>query len=282
MFESTHDDDNDFEGLIIPPEFNDADDTLSLDHAFNNTGIDSDEIDERDARRKPNRTEKRISKLVYERNTLKQQNDDLERRLTQLEEKASKLDEQHSSNSYETQRGDLLEQLRIARAAEDIDEEQSIQEKLTSLYVDKSRSRKDPNETASNNEPAPKKQDEPYYSPLAYQWLEKNPWAQQGNNFRVVNDIYQKIQNEGFNVDDPETYEELSSRVRQAANKRPQQAAGISDQDHVSTRRAGSQFTDEDRRSMRRIGLDPDNKLERTEFLLQKAKYNRSRNNGEI
>lgn len=276
MFDVTDEDSITFDNQEIELTNNDAmdDDILDLDGAFERKGRDSDEIDNpRTERNKPNRAEKRINQLVYERNVLKQQNEEIQRRLAQLEEKANKLDEQTSHAGYESKKAALLEELRIARAADDLDEEQKVQERLTALYVEKNQPRQ-----AKQPEPAPDPAPKQEHSPLAHQWMAENEWAQNPKNFRVVNDIYQKLQNEGFDINDPETYEELSHRVKQMTNRRPQQGAGITDQNPVNTgSRSTAGFTNEDRRAMLNIGLNPDNKHERTEYLLNKAKFARSR-----
>lgn len=271
----------DDELIIEDEQTNEFDDSLNEPSTAEpeTVGQQEKEADEQEEFSK--RVQKRIDKLVYERNIEReerererQENDKLRERLEQLETRYHEDNTKQQNDEINSR----LSQLKARKAelydegdynaAADIDDE-IIELRLKQREAGQQAQRREtgqPAQPQARPEPA-----QPNIPEAQVKWLEQNDWyfnpvkAQQA---QVANQAYLSLVDEGYDPNDPSTYKELDKRLN-PKRETPPPTNGV---DRGNATGSGKQvrFTQADVNKLREWGLDPNDVNVRKEYLRNK------------
>lgn len=233
---------------------------------------------------------RRINKLTYEREVEKTERLRLEAQLKAtedkikaLEEKFGAINQQTTQNSYASQVAELREQRRTALIAEDYDEMDRIDEQLLDIRFKQRDQERQPIPQQQNiQQPQNFQPPQPTKSAAAMEWEARNAaWIAKPENqkrLEAVNQVYmQMLENEMYEADDPATYEELDRRMERVRVRPPVNAGGGIDRGgEIQPANGTVRMTAQDREKMIGFGLDPNNPVERTAWLQEKARTARA------
>jgi len=240
------------------------------------------------------KVQKRIGKLTGELRTTQQQLAEeraqkalLEQQLQEksvLEERLKKYEEQNSS-----QLDDLIKSKNAARLeameSGEFAEALQIEEEVQALREQKLTNRDKP-------QPAPKTEQQPVQKPYTptkaeQAWYDANPWFDRLNTKpsaaeKRAYDVFGELTKEGFSVDDPDTFVELSKRLaggnsgyqeykptQQQRERMPTQPSPRRSTGEIDPPK-GAQFTQRDAQIMRNFGQNPDDAKQRANYLVEK------------
>ena len=260
-------------GLALGDGAVDGDDTLDAAelnqdrHQYAQDGYDPRAARRRDA-------QKRIDRLVYERNIERDTNKRIQAELAEtrrLVEELRQKDQAQAQTDAQSQRAALLAKKREALDLGNSDDVIRLDEELFELTARQyqapaTRQQQPPRQEQQRQE------QQPPVSRAALAWLERNTWANDPRNkarYDAANRVYQEmVSNERFDPDDDFTFQELDYRIR---NQAPPNIGGGVDRGNLGGRANGPGITAEDKAKMRGWGLDPDNADERKAWLKSKA-----------
>lgn len=223
---------------------------------------------------------KRINKLVAERNIERDDNAKLRTRLDKLEQTQSETvqareDGETSSKITDIKRRKMayMEEGEFAKAEELNDEMLDLKIKQTRQAVKEPE--QDQGHQQTNN---PQQSNAP--SEATTDWLKSNTWyTDNGNSAKAkyATALHQELIDEGYDLNDAETYSELDSRLGVTAKpeesnpRPPAQSAPDRGQSRGDSKNSQVKFTQNDVRTMREFGLDPNNASQRAEWLNNKG-----------
>ena len=218
------------------------------------------------------RVQKRIDKMAYERNIERDKRMELERKIAAQEaeieaikQAQSALHEERQTKQVDQQKQDLLNQRKEYLEIGDYDEVNRIDEELIDIKL-KSRQQPEP----VKREPEPEPQQPQAYVPEAMKaWYQANQWVYDPNQkarLDKADAIYNKVLEEGYDPEDPETFQEIDKRLKRVV---PPPVTGP-DRGQV-TGDDKTSFSAQDKRDMENWGLDPNNAQHRKEWIKQKG-----------
>lgn len=200
------------------------------------------------------RVQKRINKLHYKHAKAEErwqkENSELRAKLEEIERRQNEQNQERDNLSLEAQRKELLARRKDALEIADYDELNDIDEKLMDIKLQANKP--EPPRQQPKAEP---QQDIPEYNAAMAAWQDRNQWAfdpNQASRTQKANSLLQKLLDKGYEVDEPETYEQLDKLLKREAPP----PVGAPDRGNVTGNEKG--FTAEDKRLMREFGLDPD------------------------
>jgi hypothetical protein len=227
----------------------------------------SDEEDEKESYSK--RVQARINKLAYERNIERDKTARMEAELQAMRERLDALanaKQEDNQSTVEQQRQDLIQRKKDALYISDFDSVAEIDEQLLELKLKTA--------PTANKEPPPpdlqqtQQPQQPAPPDALVQWEAKNPWlydARQTARKDKANQVFMKMINEeGYDLEDPDTYEALDRRLKRSAPP----PVGAPDRGQVNHSANDYVFTPEIKEQMRGFGLDPNNAAQRVEWAL--------------
>jgi hypothetical protein len=200
------------------------------------------------------KVQKRIGKVVQQRNVYRDRTEKAESENEQLRAKLAEFD----SSSAKAELAVLRQQKIDALEVGDYEAYADIDDKLADIK-------------AKPVYQAPEQQE--YQEPIAQQlvdWQQKNKWIFDSDNPRTkkANDIFFSLLDEGYEKDDPELYKIVDRKLRREVPP----PAGLPDRGQVSV--SSSNFTSQDKTLMAEFGLDPSNKAHRTQWAISKKAAN--------
>jgi len=245
------------------------DDEPITDDDFEILDIEPKEGDEQESRAAEpeefgKKVQKRIDKLVYERNVEREQRLELERRLSQIEGRFKEEEQAKQASSQESKLAELK-----AKKAEyfDIGDHEAaanIDEELLELKLQQRESQR--------QAPTPQAQPEQAEIPEAQiAWLEQNDWyhnPRKAQQAQKANETYLALVSEGYDPDDEDTYRELDKRIHAVRQAAPPPAAP--DRGGITGNSRQVKFTQEDAATMRNWGLDPNDMKARKVWIANK------------
>lgn len=210
------------------------------------------------------RVNKRIDKLVYERNVAREENAKLLARLEALEQARQKEDEERSKQSFESRKREAIQRKIDAMEIGDHAGAAEADADLISVIAEeKSYKPTQPQPKPVANQPSAEDQ-----------WVAANQWVHdptQKQRYDKANKIFLELINEGYDRDDPDLYAEMDTRL--AKSDKPRTApppTGAPDRGQAVGSQ-GKTFTAQDKQKMRDWGLDPDNESHRKEWIRNKG-----------
>jgi hypothetical protein len=236
------------------------DDDDVIEHEGLEEGIEdvSEELEEKqqteeeDKESYSKRVQKRIDKIHWKFSTELEKRDreaaELKAELEALRKAQQEQHEERSNQSLEQSRKELLDRRKEALEIGDYDEVNNIDDKLLDIKIQA----KAPVQKPVVRQEPPARQ-EPINEAMAA-WQQKNSWVFESTNRSRVekaNAVLAKILEDGFDVDEPETYAELDKRLKREMPP----PTGAPDRGQVAGGDRG--FTAEDRKMMIGFGLNP-------------------------
>lgn len=215
------------------------------------------------------RVNKRIDKLVYERNVAREQNAALLKRLEALEQARQQEISERSTQTLEHKKRDLLQRKREALDVGDYDEVIKIDEELFDVVAEE---KQRPKQQQQQPQPQPANTEQSV-NPAYDAWHKANSWVYDPNHksrYEKANKFFHELIQEGYDASDPDLYAELDTRL--ARVDKPRQApppSGVPDRGQ-SVGNSSKAFTASDKQLMRDFGLDPDNEAHRKEWIRNK------------
>lgn len=215
----------------------------------------AEEEDERQAYSR--RVQKRIDKMHYKHQVeLEKRDKEIEALKNKFIEFESSYQEQaHKQNteSLESKQKDLWARRKEALEIGDYDTLNEIDKDLLEIKVKqnaepKSSRQESPPERQTDNQPAP------VVNHALEAWQLKNQWVfdqKQTARLKKANDVFQEVLNDGFDIEEPETYDEIDKRLKRVLPP----PTGAPDRGQVTSNTQG--FTAEDKKLMREFGLNP-------------------------
>lgn len=250
---------------MVSEDFEEVDNDIDLsldDEELETPELPEPEPDEEDDQDYSKKVNKRIGKIVAQRNRERDQRLAEQSRREAIEQENMEL-RQALQQQRETTDQSTLEQLRKQKKdALEIDDYDAIVDIDEKIMDHKTRQ-------APVFEPQPEPQPQPVAEvPEALQsWQQDNQWVFDPNHPKTVkaNALYAKLLDSGFEPDDPDTFKELDKKLkREVPPPTPSPDRG------QVTAIGGTQFTVEDKRLMPEFGLDPDNKEHRRQWAISK------------
>jgi len=211
------------------------------------------------------KVQKRIDKLVAERNIERQRAQELQDRLERIEHRFAESDAYYERANQE----DKVKQLRKAKieAMEmgEFDRVADIDDEIMEL-------RTKPKPVQQRQQTVPQQQ-APELPEAQQAWLAENDWFYNPHKAALkekANQTYLKLVEEGFDPEDSETYAELDKRLNVKRTQAAPPPAGVNRGSATTSSGNAGKFTADDARFMRDWGLDPNDPQARAEFLKQK------------
>ena len=202
------------------------------------------------------KVQKRIGKVVQQRNIYRDRTEKAESENEQLRAKLADLDSVSKKSELAALRQQKIDALEVG----DYEAYADIDDKLADIK-------------AKPVYQAPQEQ-QAEQEPIAQQlidWQQKNKWIFDSDNPRAkkANEIFFSLLDEGYEKDDPELYKIVDQKIRREAPP----SAGLPDRGQVSSAGSAS-FTQQDKTLMAEFGLDPNNKAHRTQWAIAKKAAN--------
>jgi hypothetical protein len=254
------------------PTFSDDSDALvdfgdtAASGANGETGSKTADTDDDSTDEFGKKVQKRINKLVRERNIERDQRVEMKKEIDELKTRLSQFDQEKAQKEQTRQLAELNAQKAELYESGEYDKIADIDEQIFDLKI-QSRDKKPPEQTPR---PQAKTEQQAEIPEAQLVWMDKNDWyhnprkAQQAQEADAA--YLQLVNKEGYDPEDDETYAELDRRL--ASRKRtPAPSPGSVDRGAVSDARPSSKFSQDDARKMRNWGLDPHNAEQRAEYL---------------
>lgn len=208
------------------------------------------------------KVQKRINKVVQQRNIERDKRVALEQEAAKLREQLNKLQTDTAKETIAQLKQKKLEALEIDdhQAVLDIDE-QLMEQKLREQYQRETPPTQEQDQQGNYSLELPKAMDD---------WQTANQWIFDDTDPKTAKakQIYAELINEGFDAEDPDTFVELDKKL----NKQPRAAPPpTSPPDRGQVTESGQfQFTSKDKELMQEFGLDPNNKEHRKQWAISK------------
>jgi len=270
------------------------DDLIDVDGIAPDTETKDDEVieekkdDKEEKEAYSRRVQKRLDKLVYERNVereeRKKERDERERitqelkaEIEELRQSRQKEELEKSNQSIDQKRQELIQRKKEALEIDDHDEIILIDDELMELKI-KSKSQaektpepKQPQPVRQEQAPPPKQEEAPPPNvpeiPEAQRvWEGNNPWlfdANQKSRLEKANKLFHSLIQDGYDADDPDTFTQLDKLLKRES---PPPTAPP-DRGTVVGQNKNTAFTQEDRKKMRDWNLDPDDPKQRSAWI---------------
>lgn len=213
------------------------------------------------------KVQKRIDKLVAERNIERQRAQELQDRLERIEHRFAEADDAYEQRTVTDKIAELRRRKIEAMEVGEFDRVADIDDEIMEL-------RTKPRPAQQQRQQPVQQQQAPELPEAQQAWLAENDWFYNPHKAALkekANQTYLKlVQEEGFDPDEPDTYTELDKRLNVKRTQAAPPPAGVNRGGATNSSSAGSKFTAEDARFMRDWGLDPNDATARAEFLKQK------------
>jgi hypothetical protein len=276
FIESNERDDGDVQGRsIIDDDYFEPEAKAPVIEETDPEGTEAKEEDKESYSR---RVQKRLDKLVYERNVERQRAEQLQNDMQAMRDRVEELSkqreldiEQRNTQSLDQQRQDLFERRKIALELANYDELNEIDEQLMDIKLKgNARAPEKPVNVPKQGQETP----QAYTAPVAQQaWEQKNQWLydpQQSSRKEKANKIFQDLLNDGYDIEDPETFEVLDKKLKRDVPPPP----GAVDRGNVTANDNSGGITAEEKQRMIRLKLDPSDPQTRIEWIKNHRKGN--------
>lgn len=219
------------------------------------------------------KVQKRIDKLVYERNIERQQREQLEQRLADLERHHYEQQTAKATNDIAARLAELKkeksEYLEIGETEKVSEIDDEIIELKLQARLQSQQAQQQPREQAPAGIP-----------PAQQSWLEQNDWFYnpvKADKKRQADNIYLSLVKEGFDPNDSETYDELDRRLSngKANHRATNQPSALAPDRGKATQSAGGRagtISREELLVMRELNLDPNNEAHRRAWIANRKK----------
>ena len=212
------------------------------------------------------KVQKRINKLVAERNVEREENRQLRDRVGQLEDKFTASDNERESTEINDKVAGLKKRKMEFMDEGEYEKAEDLNDELLDLKIEQRNKPKKVERETQQQPSTPEAQQE---------WLDGNDWYgnAQSPKAQYANALYQEVINEGFDPNDPDTYSELDKRLGNTTQNKPgRKPPGQSapDRGNVSGSSKQVKFTQKDTNTMREYGLNPNDPAQRKEWLNNK------------
>jgi len=259
----------------LDTELESNDESVELENVEQNNDDGKHEEDEGYGKK----VQKRINKLVAERNITKEENNQLRGRLEQLELRAHDDDSKREADEVgekiselKRRKLELMDEGSYADAEELNDELLDLKIKQKSntpakQVVQEQQSNADTQHNQANQE-LPEAQ---------ANWIADNDWYGKGSKAKsnYANEVYQELVAEGYDPQDEDTYGELDKRLgnttKKKSNERPPSGNAPNRGSVVGSNSGQTKMTNRDVSMMRDFGLDPNDAGQRKEWLKNKS-----------
>lgn len=223
------------------------------------------------------KVQKRINKLVAERNIADEESNKLRTRLEKLEAREAERDSQRNELEVSGKISDIKRRKLELMDEGSYAEAEDLNDELLDLKI---KQKSKPTQAPIEDQPRPAETQAPNQGmPEAQQsWIEGNDWY--GANAsapkaQYANALYQELIAEGHDANDPDTYSELDKRLGNESESKPKRSTppsqGAPDRGATAGNKGGKpKFTQSDVRTMRDYGLDPNDASQRSEWLRNK------------
>ena len=214
------------------------------------------------------KVQKRINKLVAQRNVEREENRQLRDRVGQLEEKFTASDHKRESREINDKVAEIKKRKMAFMDEGEYEKAEDLNDELFDLKIEQRNKPKQVEREAPQTPQIPEAQQA---------WVDSNEWYgsnAQAPKAQYANALYQEIVNEGYDPDDADTYSELDKRLDNTnpQNKPVRKPPGQIPPDRGSVSGSSTQvkFTQRDVNTMREYGLDPNDPAQRKEWLNNK------------
>jgi len=252
--------------------------------------VKTEEEDDKESYSK--RVQKRLDKLVYERNVerelrakeaqefkqeqaaLRAEQEAFKAEIEELKSHRQKEVEEQSNQELEQKRKDLIQRKKDALEIGDYDEVTTIDDDLMEIKLQLRQPKPEPvpKQTPQVQVQQPVNVPEYVEPPVANipeaqaNWEANNQWVYDANHkarLDKANKIFEELKADGWDADDPDTFVQLDKKLKRETPP----PAGAPDRGQVIGTNSKTGFTTDDRKKMSDWGLDPDNPLHRKEWI---------------
>jgi hypothetical protein len=233
---------------------------------------------------KVDKFEKRVNKLVYERNTEREKRAELEKRLSEVEGRIKKEETDKTDSDYSAKLAELKAQYKKHLSIDD-DENYDIEKavEINDQILELKLQEREEKSKRSKQEPEQHKDKSPLQSEALDDWQQRNGWVffHEKNKEKIekTNTIYSKLIEEGYDIEDSDTFAELDKRLgneNKQSDKKPDRqkqpvVSGVDRGEGSSKSNENSTFTVADKEKMKSWGLNPNDSDARAEYLKNKT-----------
>ena len=223
------------------------------------------------------KVEKRINKVIAERNIERDKRQDLEREVAALKAKTGKDYNDEDITSISEKIEAIKEQKRIYADVLGDDYNYAKAEELNDELIELRLQQREARNSKESQKQKEEYKPEPPEQPEALRnWQERNGWVYQpernAEKLEKTNSVYFQIIEEGYDLDDDDTYHELDRRLQAEPEKKPKREIPPSPSAvDRGTKTETTGFTNSDKVTMRKWGLDPDDATARAEYIKNKG-----------
>ena len=211
---------------------------------------------------------KRINKLVAERNIERDENTKLRDRLDKLEQSQHEATQERVNSDIDSRVADIKRRKMAHMDDGEYEKAEELNDELLDLKIKK-------HQPAEVQPEQQYQQSEQYQQPQAeVEWTKNNDWFNSNSNpsrSNYAKALFSDLLQEGYDPNDAELYSELDERL---GNKPPQREKpplqAVPDRGTVTGSSKQVKFTQRDTQLMRDYGLDPNNTDHRTAWLENK------------
>lgn len=219
------------------------------------------------------KVQKRINKLVSERNIERDENKQLRNRLDKLENRYEEDDNKRETEETNDKLADIKRRKMEFMDEGEYEKAEELNDELLDLKIEQ---RNKPKKVERQQEQG-EQQGQVQQLPESQQaWMDGNDWYGSNRNSpkaQYANSLYQELVDEGYDPQDKDTYSELDKRLGNTTNNKPgakPPGPGAPDRGSVSGSSKQVKFTQRDTNTMREYGLDPNDPAQRKEWLNNK------------
>jgi hypothetical protein len=223
------------------------------------------------------KVEKRINKLVAERNAERDRVAQLERDLNAVKAKTGKdyteQDASEITNKITQLKAQRKQFADVLSDSYDYEEAERIDDELIDLRLQEREARNSKNAQQHRQEEA----NQPTPPSEAMQdWQERNGWVfrpdKHKDRLNNANQIYDQLLKDGFDANDEDTYKELDKRLagKSTQSRERPETNGVA-RGETSSPNETKGFTNADKEAMRKWGLNPNDAEARTEYMRNKG-----------
>lgn len=244
----------------------------------------NDDDNEDGFKAKVDKFEKRVNKLVYERNTEREKRAELEKRLSEVEGRIKKEETDKTDSDYSAKLAELKAQYKKHLSIDD-DENYDVEKavEINDQILELKLQEREEKSKRSKQEPEQHKDKSPLRSEALDDWQQGNGWVffHEKNKEKIekTNAIYSKLIEEGYDIEDSDTFAELDKRLgneNKQSDKKPDRqkqpvVSGVDRGEGSSKSNENSTFTVADKEKMKSWGLNPNDSDARAEYLKNKT-----------
>lgn len=222
------------------------------------------------------RVQKRINQLnskIHERDDIieheRRAREDLQQRLDELENRFVESDAQRTATEIDAKLSDIQKQRLKLLDDGDYENAIALDDELLELKLKKREIATAPVSKAEPPRDTPKVPQTAQIPDAQREWLNDNDWyfnPNKAQEAQKANEVYLTMMREGYDADDPDTYQELTRRIKPRQKPTPPSAP---DRGKVTGQKK-PMLTNQDLEKMRDFGLDPNNPSHRDAWLAEK------------